>query len=467
MSFRLAFSSRIVAAGLVFGLGLCFAGSAVGQRIDDGEEALRKKDSRRVDDTDGSQVPLRKYRDNLLKGKEGLDPNTQTSKEALDLGAKLMTYRYAWKEYHKVGPEALKAKIHIHIIFEELESVLGTMASPKYRGSNKDATRLFCQQIIFRGDEVLKAELAGDRPRPITLVNTTRALARLVDRGLAQSDKDWSEEVVPRMAGENAEKLAAALLPLLKVKEPKGNDGMRYYALRGLAGLLAMPKQMPDVLKDGRDKIAKEVLVFAGELNKRKFPGSATRPEREGFKALRREAVRVIARYPSPFIGDKEYPALFLARIAGNDKGLNLEPRLDERLEAAMGLARMHVTGPMANAYHPDYAAEQIGKFVRDFAVAANAERETSKAVKRTRPWKVEAARMNDALAVLGSNYKTAYVGEVVKRARAVLGRVEQGKVESGAADFGVWIESTPSPTQKQLYRDLADSVITERKSEE
>src|SRR5206468_687961 len=143
-----------------------------------------------------------------------------------------------------------------------------------------------------------------------------------------------------------------------------------------------VPKQDPDLLKDGRDKIAREVLAFTEELNKRKFPVAGSQLVVEGFKALRREAVRVIARYPSPFLGNKEHPALFLAQIAGNDKRLNYEPRLDERLEASIGLARMQATGPIAGGYNPDYAAEMIARFLRDFAIKATPERDITVALK-------------------------------------------------------------------------------------
>src|SRR5438132_14367590 len=75
MSSRLSFLPRIVVAGLVFGLGLFLGDGALGQRITDGEEALRKKDSTKVE-AGGEQMTLSKLRDKLVKGVEGFDANT-------------------------------------------------------------------------------------------------------------------------------------------------------------------------------------------------------------------------------------------------------------------------------------------------------------------------------------------------------------------------------------------------------
>jgi hypothetical protein len=444
---RLPLPPRALPAGLLLAVGLLLGGWATAQRIDDGESFLNKKNNKEV----------RALRAELFKGMTQADPENKAHVDALDIGAKLVTYKYAWQlDLDKPGKR--------HAILADLESDLSTLANAKHRANNAVATRLFCQQVIERTREVFKRVQDDRDPRPITLINLALLTARLVERGVGQSDKEWADEALPRMQGGNAEKLAALLLDELKA--PNNNDGVRYHALRGLANLLALPRQGPDLLKDSREKVVREALTVAEALNKRKFAASATARRKEGFKVLRREAVRVVATCPSPFLGDR-HPALLLARVAGNDKSLNVGARLDERLEASLGLARMKATGPGAGGYNPEHAAEQIARLVRDFATEADREREL-KGPERSRPWKVEAARLADALEVFRAGVKTDYAVQIARKAKGVLDQVEKGR-PSGAADFADWLAQaiqgrTDKDPRARLYRDVEGSAIEERK---
>src|SRR5262245_22972342 len=110
------------------------------------------------------------------------------------------------------------------------------------------------------------------------------------------------------------------------------------------------------------------------------------REEKEGFRVVQREAVRALAMNHRPATTDDkggivESPALTLLRVARVD-GVAPEPRLDARVDAAAGVARM--SPKTFEAYQSDYAAHQLGWFVADFAQATNNEKG---------PWKAEAAK--------------------------------------------------------------------------
>jgi hypothetical protein len=442
---RVAFVSRLLSAGAVLALVFFAVGPARGQRLDDGKEALNKADKRDV-----GGLRLSELRKKLLKGETPADANDKDHREALDLGAKRVTYPYFWEE-------GLGTPGKVTAIFEGLESDLTSLGSPKNRPNTGVATQIYCGAVIAHAREVVLAAVKGGG-QAITVINAARVLARLVERQPGQGDKEWADEVLPRLAGGNAEQLASALTELLTM--PKLNDGVRYYALRGLNHLLAVPRQKPDLLKDGRDKAAGEVLGFLEALGKRKLPPSAPVAEQEGLKALRREAVRALARYPSPFLGEKDLPGLVLARIAGNDGRVTPPPRVDERYEAALGLARMRAEEARARDYNPDYAARQIGAAVVAFAQMANDERER-KAAEKSRPWKVDAARLSDALAAMKAQVKNDYVAQVVDRSQRVLEAVEKGRVAE-AGGLGDWLARNEPPS-KGLHRGAADSTVDPR----
>src|SRR6185312_14029984 len=93
-----------------------------------------------------------------------------------------------------------------------------------------------------------------------------------------------------------------------------------------------------------------------------------------GFCLLRREAIRALAQIHMPAVSDKVRPALTLARFAGADGGIQPPPRIDERMEAALGLARMQAA--QDKQYQIDYAAGQIGRCLGAFAQKANEEKD-------------------------------------------------------------------------------------------
>ena len=105
------------------------------------------------------------------------------------------------------------------------------------------------------------------------------------------------------------------------------NDGVRFYVLRGLRKLLAFvrpPDMTPVLTKAQQTSCAEAIVEF---LEKRKGPAKNASPEEiDGFRLLRREAIRSLSQIHMPSVNDKVRPALVLARFAGNDEGIKPPP---------------------------------------------------------------------------------------------------------------------------------------------
>jgi hypothetical protein len=407
-----------------------------------------------------------------------VDPKDKEHQEAVKLAAMQVTYPYTWRDVYSTPGQVQK-------VFEELETRLAQLAR------NKDKVGalapMYTRQVIDRALQVVEAGKEDSvktktgrkmltKGRPIVSMNGARVLARLVARPANQTQKQWAEEVLPRLAlpaGEkkgNGEHLAGVLTGL--VQDVRHNDAVKYWALRGLADLLALPAgETPVVPREARDEAVKAALALA----QRKLPLKASTPaaEVEGYKVLRREAIKVVAQSRTPAVGDKDYPALFLLRVAADDKRIVPEPRLDERLEAAIGLARLRAA-PKDKEYQPDLAAWGIGHFVRDFAEGYTANRNQvvkdkkgkpiSTVALRLRPWRVDAARLKEALEGLKDDMKNRYVGVAVGVYVKQLEAVGKDRVPS-AADVESWLATNKAPS-KVLFHSVPGTDVQPREKE-
>src|SRR5262249_53004842 len=144
-------------------------------------------------------------------------------------------------------------------------------------------------------------------------------------------------------------------------------------------------------------------------------------------------------RYPA-VVDDKKKtvagkPALALLRVARKD-GVQPEPRWDEQVEAAIGLALMQAK--LNDTYQPDYAAQYIGAVIVEFASAYNDARNEDKG------WKFYSARLSEALDAMGrdvaKNVKDQatqkYVGNVIQRGSELLKAVENKAGSVNPAGF-------------------------------
>jgi hypothetical protein len=432
--------TRGAAMAAVFALAV---GTAAGQKIKETEPELT-----------AAARKTRPLAQKLLSGQEQADAKNKDHLTAIDHAAKTLVYPLHWES----GGRSIKAgKMWGQV--DSLATYLDRMSKPKAREQTKGMQQMFCKSVIDRCVEVI------GEGRPIAGVNAARMLSVIVDRkaesGFLENEKKWTEEVLPRLAEGNAEHLATTLVTLLNHK--KATDGVRYYLLRALANLMALPPQETPLLKkETEQKVTREALKIVEK--KMTLPKAAPREEVEGYKMLRLQAVAVLAHARAPSLSDKERPALALARVAVADPSIAPAPRLAERIEATIGLARLTARSKDADL-QVDYAAEQIARGVLAFALAADKNidsrvldsKTSADTAPRARGWKVDAARLIEAVELL-KNSKNTYVQDVVRQAVKTIRPIEDNKQGDGGV-FGDWLDRNGAKAKSLFKSDDATTV--------
>jgi hypothetical protein len=407
--------SRPLVGLTALAVALLTLGAARAQTLSDGLTPLQNK-----------YDALRRRGDikNLMLGTDRFDPDKH--KEAVAVLAKYPIYQLYLRHFDREPGK-------IAGLYSDFEKNLKELQ--RYHGKNmtEGIIPAFSHESMLAALEVLRKPEASW----VVRANAARVLARLADLGQGE--------------------LAGALVDVLK--DSRQTDAVRYYVLQGLRNLLARQPPPgsdtpPVVSTEQQDKIAGAVLEL---LNRPPSWLHANSPAEEvdGYRLLRREALRVMALLHAPALGEKDRPALALVRFAGNDGRVAPRPRLDERLEAAVGLAGMRP----GKEYQPDYAAYQIGRFVVEFGSAANDELgKSTPAAQRKRPWKIDAARLLEALDVMKAQSKNEYVNKAAAQMAAVLSKIELGQ-QARPQDLTDWLAGNP-PASKELFKDLPDSAV-------
>jgi hypothetical protein len=426
----------------------CLLGPILAQKLDDGEAELDKvlratKDLR-------SQLRKNEIIANVT------DPSHQ---KALAVEAK--EYIYPLKKHQddaltppEKGVETASARERrinkLNNLVEDYTGRLSSMSGVKQRERSGPMQSLFCKASIDAANEVIQ------KAKPIAGINAARILAaipaRPLERNAPAPEREWVAQVLPRLSDGNAELLATTCLARLEDRSIA--DGVRYWIMKTLISLLSFPEQKPALIKkETANKIIAASIKLA-ETN-RVFPKATPRQEVEGYKAYRQQAVAIVALSKTPMIDEKTIPAFLLARFAGNDAGIVPAPRLDERLEAAIGLANLGAMDPVD--YNGDYAAFWIANFVADFGTAANVNiGELASA--RQRPWRIEAARMSEALLAWKRKTKNDYVLKAITECQKVLANLELN-TSSLAPELKTWCEANP-PTNKTVIARQASTTV-------
>jgi hypothetical protein len=373
----------------------------------------------------------------LLRGDEIFDANNKAHTEALDIGARYVTYRFTWNsiEQKTSGIDG------VHSDFEtaHLKLILGN------KQDQQAIAKAYTKAVIVRAREVIALRSNNGRKPDIARLNAARVLAKLADLGQGE--------------------LADALLDVFKQElardsnpgGPKRNDGVVYYMLHGLRELLTPPPLTPPqpppipakLTPEQQKTIAETLTAFIAKAPE--FSKDTPAEEIEGYRVLRREAVRALA-YCRPTEGkDAERPGMTLLRIMARD-GFTPEPGVDECLEAALGVARMRADID-GKDFQADYAAHMLGEFVDWFA-----QYYLDKKDKEPRPYKTYATRLSDALETMKAETKDPYVGKVVDEARKVLFPIEKGE-RLTTVSFSTWLENNP-PGKEGLFQGVAESKV-------
>lgn len=378
---------------------------------------------------DGTDAMRREYNlhrsflPDLFKGKIAVRNKSDEERynKGIDFEARWTLYRLTWPE-NQTDPGKLNK------IVKEFEDDLYNLQRNK--PDTQYVIQEFSKQTVVRAKEVLQTT------RPIARVNAAYILEKLAATGAAQNE------------------LADAFVELL-TDGRETNEGVKLFALRGIRNLLALPQpKTPILAKEREEKAILAALEFVQRAAA--FTPVAPREEVEGFRSLRREGFRALASARHPSLGDKAKPALVLLKAAVSD-GLAPEPRLDERIEAAVGVTRL--SPELDSSYNKDYAAFILAHFVVDLGVAyqTRAQRPEEK-----RPYKAYAVRMLDGLDALKADSKNKpvddYARSVVAECVKVLSKIETDGVAQ-PFDLSRWLENN-QPPNKQVYKGVADSTV-------
>jgi hypothetical protein len=355
--------NRILARSLV--LSVAFGSVILGLQLSRTPAQQPKGQERLSVENEREYKPLRLRA--MLQGSETVD------KKFLELAAKVLAYRLTWSE---IQSKKDGMKLLVREAVNELD------ANRAEDRTKNDALQYFDQQMIARLKEVLA------NPKPIASINAAMILTKMTSLGIEEATD-----------------------PLIDALNDKDmNDGTKFCAAEGLKEFFHLgyppPDGTPVVFKD-KPREAKAVQALIALVD-RKPPQNPppTREELEGLQILRREAIRALALSRYPVILDaKGAPqgktALTLLKVMRND-GLNPPPRLDEQVEAAIGIAmlKLHPHRDYNSDYQMDVAACHLGRFLVDLA-RKNQDRNAERKTRTQHPWKTFGARLGVALTAL------------------------------------------------------------------
>ncbi len=378
----------------------------------------------------------------LITGAETADPANTQHQQAVDAFARWTTYRLTWDGLTRVGGGVCK-------LLSDLDGDLGNIRVNKEK--TQKLAEMYTNRLIAHALEVT------DTRKPVARINAAYILFRLANR----SDDETAQDVLNRLAWTNQTDLANAIAAT--IKDPNQIDAARLWAFKGLQKLLALPATDPPSLpREKAEAALGEVLKFLQARNK-PFPPGATEEEIDGFRYVRREAIKALAQNPYPTLAtlpDKPHPVLVLLQFAAN-VGVQPTARLDERFEAAVGVARAQPA--LDPDYQPGYAAHPLGFFLVDFIGDYGKEKQRQAGnpdLPSSQPWKVDASRLIEALELMKEQAKNdAQVALVADQATPLLQKIEKALDAPNESILKAALDAAPSP-EMSLFKSDPQSVV-------
>jgi hypothetical protein len=379
----------------------------------------------------------------ITEGGEKANKDSKEDQAAVDWKAQYYTYRITWDKANTEPGEANR-------LMDEFNSQVNSATSATVRQMNPAFGEMYLKALALRARDVIQTR------QQLAAVNGARMLARLTEVGSVEAGDACAE----------------ALEDAKGFLEPKARPGVQYHALQGLKNLLALwaeaptGAEAPPVPPGRKEREARYARLLVEVIGRKPPEGTKlTTPEEvKGLQVFRREAVRALAQYRAPAVADARgaiqepngATALALLKVVNND-GLAPPARLDEQIEAGIGVARLR--SKALASYQPDYAAQQLGYLVVEMASRAQP-KDPSKF-----PWKLYAVRFGDALEALRADAKghpdkavASHVGEVVRRSLSVVKEIELNERGNGG-DLKLWLGDHPPPS-KTLYKGVAGSTV-------
>ena len=359
--------------------------------------------------------------------------------ELLDHAAQWYAYRLTYTEHQDTKPTPPGMQV---LVREALDQIVD-LRDPKKPPSA--GQRAYMEEFGKRFSACLR-EVAKN-PKVIARLNAAIILARLAKAG-TESAVDVLVEIL---------------------QDPKENDGVKLYALRGLKEFLSLGGgESPFTDKEREARVVKALLEYLT----RKLTLSKDAPPEEvtAINYVRAEAVTALGQtlYPavSILVGKTTHlerlTALALLRVLRKD-GIQPEPSLAEQVAAAEGVCQLH--SKELEQYNADYAAYQIGRFIVDFASAYNGRQQQEK----KEPWKIYAHHLRHGLSVMNADLANppasehaAYVAKLSEQAEKLLGPIQTSNMANPVPNnLADWLDQNP-PKSNSVYKGMPDAVIHE-----
>ena len=369
-----------------------------------------------------------------LRGEVAFDAKNPAHMKAVDVNARFFVYRVT-------RPEIQSEPSKMDSIFKEFESVLKQL---KTKADNPFNTS-FLEKILEKTKEIIPNTSISAR------INAVRMQA-MCPAEIANCDLA-GQKILP-------EQFMESFITILQ-KSP--DDGMKLYALKGIRDTYKVIRPMA-VVKKASSRVtlspALEVKVAETLAQLIETPivyPVGTAPEIvEGYRVLRREALKALAQSRAPISGEKGRTAFILAKFA-NGSDIKPEPRLDERAEAAIGLLNLRLQDPDASEYNMEAALYQFSSFLIDYFQRFNTRNDTD--ADKLFPWKYYAARITDTLDELNKEVKNVpYIVEMIQKIG--LGLSDMEKLDKAAVPQLATFVQSKAPASLLIYKKIPGTEV-------
>jgi hypothetical protein len=354
--------------------------------------------------------------------------------KAVDVNARFFVYRVT-------RPEIQSDPGKMDSIFKEFESVLKQL---KTKADNPFNTS-FLEKILEKTKEIIPNTSISAR------INAVRMQA-MCPAEIANCDLA-GQKILPEQFMES----------FIGVLQKSPDDGMKLYALKGIRDTYKVIRPMALVKKaSSRVTLSPALEVKVAETLAQLietpivYPAGTAPEIVEGYRVLRREALKALAQSRAPISGEKGRTAFILAKFA-NGSDIKPEPRLDERAEAAIGLLNLRLQDPDASEYNMEAALYQFSSFLIDYFQRFNSRNDTD--AEKLFPWKYYAARITDALDELNKEVKNfPYVVEMVQKIG--LGLSDMEKLDKAAVPQLATFVQSKAPASLLIYKKIPGTEV-------
>jgi hypothetical protein len=377
------------------------------------------------------------------------------NKVALDALTRILAYRMTYPQALTLGTKGpgdpVNAKVDgvdikaIYLAPREALTYLKPMpAVGKFNALEMEYVNEFGKLLTDRLKEVLT------NPEPIVRVNAAQMLGMIGRTGY--------------------EGVADTYLDILKKNEGDIDaDAIKFFALKGLKDLLAIPNPADparSLIADPAQerKVARALSDFI--LRKPPLSAGASKEELDAVSYVRREAVRALANIHQPVLRAAgtidSMPLLTLLKVAVADPGVMPRPSPSEQAEAVLGICRM---ADEVTVNH-DYLAHALASAFHDLAI----HRKNDDTVL---PWTAYGTKLERALAAFREQTQSLPKSRGADKLLAVIDRATNNvaKPIAGGAqtknaistdELDSWRNATP-PVSASLVRDDPKATVSPR----